>query len=302
MAAQPIRYFHRRTRVVETEQVFGERWVRFAYENPAGRFFVWLAARRAFFSQWYGRKMNKRESALQVLPFIADYGINVDEFAKSAFDYKTFNEFFYRALKPEARPIAPGDDVAVLPADGRHLVFPDVAQAGGFYVKGATFSLSELLGDMALTAKFAGGAMVISRLCPVDYHRFHFPAAGVPGEPRLINGWLYSVSPIALRRNVRYLVENKREVTLLESERFGTVAAIEVGATNVGSILQSYIAGRPVAKGDEKGMFAFGGSCVITLFQRGRITFDADLVAQSAQHVETYALMGESLGRAGGAA
>ncbi len=302
MAAQPIRYFHRRTRVVETEQVFGERWVRFAYENPAGRFFVWLAARRAFFSQWYGRKMNKRESALQVLPFIADYGINVDEFAKSAFDYKTFNEFFYRALKPEARPIAPGDDVAVLPADGRHLVFPDVAQAGGFYVKGATFSLSELLGDMALTAKFAGGAMVISRLCPVDYHRFHFPAAGVPGEPRLINGWLYSVSPIALRRNVRYLVENKREVTLLESERFGTVAVIEVGATNVGSILQSYIAGRPVAKGDEKGMFAFGGSCVITLFQRGRITFDADLVAQSAQHVETYALMGESLGRAGGAA
>ncbi len=302
MAAQPIRYFHRRTRVVETEQVFGERWVRFAYENPAGRFFVWLAARRAFFSQWYGRKMNKRESALQVLPFIADYGINVDEFAKSAFDYKTFNEFFYRALKPEARPIAPGDDVAVLPADGRHLVFPDVAQAGGFYVKGATFSLSELLGDMALTAKFAGGAMVISRLCPVDYHRFHFPAAGVPGEPRLINGWLYSVSPIALRRNVRYLVENKREVTLLESERFGTVAVIEVGATNVGSILQSYIAGRPVAKGDEKGMFAFGGSCVITLFQRGRITFDADLVAQSAQHVETYALMGEALGRAGGAA
>ncbi len=302
MAAQPIRYFHRRTRVVETEQVFGERWVRFAYENPAGRFFVWLAARRAFFSQWYGRKMNKRESALQVLPFIADCGINVDEFAKPAFDYKTFNEFFYRALKPEARPIAPGDDVAVLPADGRHLVFPDVAQAGGFYVKGATFSLSELLGDMALTAKFAGGAMVISRLCPVDYHRFHFPAAGVPGEPRLINGWLYSVSPIALRRNVRYLVENKREVTLLESERFGTVAAIEVGATNVGSILQSYIAGRPVAKGDEKGMFAFGGSCVITLFQRGRITFDADLVAQSAQHVETYALMGESLGRAGGAA
>ncbi len=302
MAAQPIRYFHRRTRVVETEQVFGERWVRFAYENPAGRFFVWLAARRAFFSQWYGRKMNKRESALQVLPFIADYGINVDEFAKSAFDYKTFNEFFYRALKPEARPIAPGDDVAVLPADGRHLVFPDVAQAGGFYVKGATFSFSELLGDMALTAKFAGGAMVISRLCPVDYHRFHFPAAGVPGEPRLINGWLYSVSPIALRRNVRYLVENKREVTLLESERFGTVAVIEVGATNVGSILQSYIAGRPVAKGDEKGMFAFGGSCVITLFQRGRITFDADLVAQSAQHVETYALMGESLGRAGGAA
>jgi len=298
MAAEPIRYYHRRKHVVETEQVFGERWVRFAYENPAGRFFVWLLARRAIFSQWYGRKMNKRESALDVLPFIARYGLDVDEFAKSAFDYKTFNEFFYRALKPESRPIAAGEDVAVLPADGRHLVFPDVTKAGGFYVKGATFSLAELLGDMALTAKFAGGAMLISRLCPVDYHRFHFPVAGMPGEPRLINGWLYSVSPIALRRNVRYLVENKREITLVESERFGTVAVIEVGATNVGSIMQSFIAGRPAAKGDEKGLFAFGGSCVITLFQRGRIEFDADLAAQSAEQMETYAPMGESLGRA----
>jgi phosphatidylserine decarboxylase len=104
------------------------------------------------------------------------------------------------------------------------------------------------------------------------------------------------VSPIALRRRIRYLVENQREITLVESPAFGSVAVLEVGATNVGSILQSFVPGRPVAKGDEKGLFAFGGSCVITLFARGRIRFDADLVAQSAQHVETYARMGESLG------
>lgn len=296
MPAEPIRFYNRYKKAVEEERVFGESWLRFAYENPAGRFFVWLLARRAFFSKWYGHKMRKPESALRVLPFISKYEIDVDEFAKSPFDYKTFNEFFYRALKPGARPIAPEDNVAVFPADGRHLGFPDIQAAAGFYVKGSKFSFAELLGDESLAEKFAGGSMLISRLCPVDYHRFHFPVSGVPGESRLIDGWLYSVSPVALRRRLRYLIENKRVVTLVESPQFGTVAVVEVGATNVGSIQQSFVPGRAVQKGDEKGLFAFGGSCVITIFQSRRIKFDADLVSHSAQHVELYAKMGDRLG------
>jgi phosphatidylserine decarboxylase len=301
--AEPIRYFDRYTRELKTEQIYGEGWLRFAYENPAGRFFVWLLAKRAWFSQWYGRKMSKRVSALEIIPFITKYGLDVDEFAKSAFDFKTFNEFFYRALKPSARPIAPGDHVAVFPADGRHLVFPNVETVDGFYVKGMTFTLARLFGEdllpedqRVLTKKFRAGAMVISRLCPVDYHRFHFCVGGTPGPSRLINGWLYSVSPIALRRNIDYLVENKREVTVTASPVFGDVAMLEVGATNVGSIVQSFILGRDVKKGDEKGLFAFGGSCVITVFEPGRITFDADLVEQSAKWIETYARMGDRLG------
>ena len=71
---------------------------------------------------------------------------------------------------------------------------------------------------------------------------------------------------------------------------------LEVGATNVGSIVQSFVFGRDYAKGDEKGLFAFGGSCVITIFQKGRIAFDADVLAQSAEYIETYAKMGDRLG------
>jgi phosphatidylserine decarboxylase len=138
--------------------------------------------------------------------------------------------------------------------------------------------------------------MLISRLCPSDYHRFHFPVSGVPSEPRLVKGSLYSVSPIALRHNILYLVSNKRLVTLIETREFGTVAMVEVGATNVGSIVQGFLPGRSVEKGDEKGMFAFGGSCVITLFERNRITFDPDILGQSAQCMETYARMGDRLG------
>jgi phosphatidylserine decarboxylase len=303
--AEPIRYFDRYARTIKTEQVFGERWLRLAYDNPIGRMLVGALIRRAFFSRFYGTKMNKPASALRILPFISHYGIDVDEFAKSPFDYKTFNEFFFRALKPGARPIAAGERVAVFPADGRHLAFQDVATAPGFYVKGATFTLAELLGEASLPESewklaktFAGGAMLISRLCPVDYHRFHFPVSGLPAESRRIDGWLYSVSPVALRRNLRYLVANKREITLIESPQFGAVAMIEVGATNVGAIRQTFTPGKPVVKGDEKGLFAFGGSCVITIFQRGRIAFDADVLEQSAQHLETYARMGDRMGEA----
>ncbi|MBP6508822.1 MAG: phosphatidylserine decarboxylase [Opitutaceae bacterium] len=293
---ESIRYFNRYSGTLETEQIFGESWLRLAYENPAGRFLVWLLIRRKFFSSIYGWQMNKRVSVNRVLPFIVEYNLNVDEFAKKPFDFRTFNEFFYRALKPGARPIAPDERVAVLPADGRHLAFPNVDDAAGFYVKGAKFTLGELLGDAALTEKFAGGAMLISRLCPVDYHRFHFPVGGLPSDQRLINGSLFSVSPIALRRNIRYLVENKRVLTLVESPVFGTVAMLEVGATNVGTIKQTHVPDRVAVKGDEKGLFKFGGSCVITIFQRGRIQFEADLVAQSAECIETYARMGDRLG------
>jgi phosphatidylserine decarboxylase len=293
---EPIVYHDRYRNELVTEKVYGERWLRWVYETGNGQLALHTLVRRAFFSKFYGWRMSRRVTGNNVLPFVLDYGIPADESAKSILSFKTFNEFFCRALKPEARPIAPGEDVVVLPADGRHLAIPDVDAANGFYVKGQKFTLAELLGDSALAREFAGGAMLISRLCPVDYHRFHFPVAGQAGEARLINGWLYSVSPIALRRKVRYLVENKRMLTLIETPRVGRVAMLEIGATCVGTIRQLYPADHPVAKGDEKGLFRFGGSCVITLFPPGRLRLEADLVEHGASHREVYARMGDRLG------
>ena len=298
MPAVPIRYFHRAKQVVETEQIYGERWLRWTYESALGRFALWLLVKRALVSRYYGWKMSWAASAHKILPFIIDYDLDVDAFAKKPFAFKNFNEFFYRALKKDARPLAVGAQVAILPADGRHLAVPALAATTGFYAKGQQFDLAAFLGEAALAEEFAGGSLLISRLCPVDYHRFHFPVSGVPGAARLINGWLYSVSPIALRQNLAYLWENKRMVTLVESPIFGRVAVVEIGATMVGSILQTFAPGHLVLKGEEKGLFKFGGSCVVTIFQRGKIIFDADLVAQSAQGLEVYAPMGDRLGEA----
>jgi phosphatidylserine decarboxylase len=292
----PIRFYDRYKKVTETEKVYGEPWLRLAYDNPIGRFAVWLLIRRRLFSWYYGWRMNRRGSDMLVFKFVTDYNVDVSEFAKSPFDFKTFNQFFHRALKPESRPIAQGAGVAVMPADGRHLAFHDVDSAPGFYVKGAKFTLAELLGDEALAKRFSRGSMLISRLCPSDYHRFHFPASGIPSEAKLIKGSLYSVSPIALRRNIKYLVMNKRFLTLIDTPEFGNIAMIEVGATNVGSIVQTFTPKQAVVKGVEKGLFAFGGSCVITLFAEGRMMFDPDLLAQSEKCIETYARMGDHLG------
>ncbi|MDB6031362.1 MAG: Phosphatidylserine decarboxylase [Verrucomicrobiales bacterium] len=270
--------------------------MRWAYGNPFGRLTVHALVKRAAFSRWYGRRMDAPGSRSKVAPFILQYKVKAEEFADAADSFRTFNEFFYRKLKPAARPIDPDPNSAVFPADGRHLGFQDVSQLEGIFVKGAVFDLRKLVGDDALASRFHNGAMVLSRLCPVDYHRFHFPVGGVPSQPRLINGPLFSVSPIALRQNIHIFTENKRAVTRIESPEFGVVAMLEVGATNVGSFEYTFKPGARVGKGAEKGYFKFGGSSTITLFERGRIELAKDLVETSKAGIELYARIGDLMG------
>ena len=294
----PIVYLNRHTGREETEAIFGEGALRWVYETKLGRLSLAAMVRRAWFSGIYGWQADRSASAARVAPFIEKYGLNTAEFAAEPESYATFNEFFYRKLKPEARPITPGDTVAVLPADGRHIGFQDASETPHVYAKGQAFDLAALLGDAALAERYRHGAIVCSRLCPVDYHRFHFPAAGVPGAPKLINGFLYSVNPIALRRNLAYLWENKRKIVSLKTERFGEVLMIPVGATNVGGIVETYAPGASVAKGGEFGYFRFGGSYIVTLFEPGKIRLADDLVAATKSGKELYAKVGTPLGDA----
>jgi phosphatidylserine decarboxylase len=183
----------------------------------------------------------------------------------------------------------------VFPADGRHLGFSNIDATTRIYAKNQHLGLRELLGDDALAQEFAGGSLVISRLCPIDYHRFHYASDGRAAPGRLINGALFSVSPIALRRSLDSFFQNKRVVSVLESDDAGRVVSNDSGATCVGTIVYTRDSGR-VTRGDERGFFKFGGSCVMTLFARGRVQLDADLLAQSADGRELYARMGDHMG------
>ena len=291
----PIHYFNRSTGAMETEAVYGEGFLRWAYGNPFGRLTVALAVKRAWFSRWYGWRMDQPQSRHKIAPFLSEYGLDTDEFAEPVESYPSFNAFFYRRLKPAARPVDTDAEVAVFPADGRHLAIQEVDAQAAFYIKGQRFDLARFIGDPELAEAFAGGSLLISRLCPVDYHRFHFPVSGRAGPAELLPGSLRSVSPLALRRNLSILWENRRERTLIESAAFGKVLVFEIGATCVGGIHQSYVPG-VIRKGDEKGFFSFGGSCVATLFQRGAIRFDADLLEHASHAIEVYARMGERCG------
>lgn len=276
------------------ELLYGPKW----YARIFSLLFLPLLSKISLFSKFYGWLQKWPGSRYKVAPFIKTYQIDTSEFLDPPASFKSFNAFFIRKLKPSTRPLANGKDVAILPADGRYLVYPNIQTADGFIIKGKKFSLEKLLSDPVLASQYAQGAMVLARLCPVDYHRFHFPSNCVPEKPELINGALFSVNPIALKKNISIFTENKRVVTKLQTKNFGTILYIEVGATHVGSIHQTFTPGEHYAKGDEKGYFSFGGSCLILLFEPSRIEFDQDLIDTSIRKIEMRGLLGQSLGRA----
>ncbi len=277
------------------EKVYGDAALRWTYGTVAGRVSLNTVVKRAVFSRWYGWKMDRPSTRQKIAPFIEEYGLNANEFLRDVHEFANFNEFFYRELKPEARPVDPDPTSIVFPADGRHLCVPDLSNCNGLFIKGEMFDLAALLDDERLSQQYAAGSLLLSRLCPVDYHRFHFPIAGTPGPTRLINGPLYSVNPIALRQNIQILATNKRCLTEVETPAMGRVLVMEIGATCVGSIRQTYREWEGVSKGDEKGYFRFGGSSTIVIFPPGRVEFDPDLVENSRQNRELYARVGDRL-------
>jgi len=153
--------------------------------------------------------------------------------------FKTFNEFFYRKLKPGARTLASPDDpkVAVSPADCRMMAFPSINEATRLWIKGKEFSVKTLLQSQDLSTFFKDGSLAVFRLAPQDYHRFHSPVNGTLADYTDIQGTFYTVNPMAIReREVDVFTENKRSFTLIDSQEFGVVAYCIIGAMLVGSI------------------------------------------------------------------
>ena len=255
-----IRYYNRYTGREEREQVLGEKYLQWIYGTSTGRAALHVLIKRGVFSSLLGWMKNRPASARSIPAFVEEYGINMEESLKGIPEFRHFNDFFYRRLKPGARPLAGGEETAVFPADARHMGWECADRISGVFVKGQSFDLPGLLGSAALAERYAEGAVVLSRLCPTDYHRFHFPVSGVPGPWEKLGGPLASVSPYCLRHRLAWLWTNKRNLTLVQSELWGQVAMLEVGATGVGRIEETYLPETPALRGAEKGFFAFGGS------------------------------------------
>ena len=289
----PIQYYERESGQLKTEKVAGEKWLVWLYYNPIGEATLWALAKRKLVSSVYGNMMDRSSSAKKINPFIEDFDIDMSVAQKQEFN--NFNDFFTRKLKDGARPVDTISNIVVSPADGKILAYADISNTD-FIIKGYRFNVSSFLDNPGLAQKYNDGALLIIRLAPVDYHRFHFPVSGNLSPNKKIDGDYYSVNPYALRKMAEIFCLNKREYTILSNPLFGDVVMAEVGATMVGSIIQTY-KGSSVNKGEEKGYFKFGGSTVVLLFEKNKIHIDKDLLINTAKGYETTVKMGERIGK-----
>ncbi|KAK4051591.1 hypothetical protein OIV83_002731 [Microbotryomycetes sp. JL201] len=226
--------------------------------------------------------------------FVKKYSINVspEELAEPDLNaYRTFNEFFHRRLHPLARSLAePGNDAVISsPADCRMVVYDNVDLARRLWIKGRHFTLKGLLIDSTRAEYFRGGSIVVARLAPADYHRFHSPVdADLIGSVP-VSGSLLTVNPVVVNnKQFDVFTSNKRVVTYLRATRTGEmVAFVQVGALLVGSIEQTVQPGQPVHRGQELGYFAYGGSTIVIVFRQGQVKFDQDLLCNSLESIET---------------
>ncbi|KAJ7767304.1 phosphatidylserine decarboxylase-domain-containing protein [Mycena metata] len=247
-----------------------------------------------------GVKYDSPESARDIPNFIEFHQLKVEDILEPLSSFKTFNQFFYRKLKPSARPTESPQDPyrLVSAADCRFMAFESVSEATRLWIKGREFTVGRLLGDAYKheADRYSGGALAIFRLAPQDYHRFHSPVDGTIGNMTYIAGEYYTVNPQAIRTALDVYGENARKIVPIDSPQFGRVMAVCVGAMMVGSIETTVKEGETVKRGQEFGYFAFGGSTIVLLFEKDVVEWDEDLLVNGKASLETLVRVGMGIG------
>jgi phosphatidylserine decarboxylase len=289
----------RRTGLEREDVSYAPRFLGWCYGTAAGWWLTRMLFTRPWVSRLYGWANSLPWSRRKIRPFVTRLGVDISECIKAPEEYASFGEFITREIDLSRRPVEQDPAACVSPVDGRALVYTALEIDRTLQVKHTQLELRALLRDETAARRYAGGTAIVLRLHLADYHHFHFPVDGVPGIPRVIGARLYAMTPYAPHRSVPFLTENVRTTTIIESARFGPVTMMEIGAFTVASIRQTYTPGRRVTRGERKGVFALGGSCIVLLFERNAITPAADLCANTGRDIETYLRMGEAIGWAG---
>ncbi|MBR6917421.1 MAG: phosphatidylserine decarboxylase, partial [Clostridia bacterium] len=205
--------------------------LRFLYGSVPGRVLL-----RCIYGRWQsklaGKYLDSRLSKRLIKGFVEKHGIDLSEYEKDTFD--SFNDFFTRKIKPERRPFDSAASSLCSPCDGNLSAYRIDADTV-FPVKQSEYTVTELLCDEKLAAKFKDGICVVIRLCVDNYHRYAYIDSGTKEENVYIKGKLHTVRPIALQ-HYPVFVRNCREYTVMHTENFGDVVQIEVGALLVGKI------------------------------------------------------------------
>lgn len=296
-----IKFWHRKNNSLEIEKVYGDQFIRFLYASEVGKRTGGVFA-NSVFSKLYGFFQDLPSSQSKVRPFIEKFNIPIDDYVKGSKpsqdirdSYISFNEFFIRKFQLGKRSFV--SDPSLMPAfaEARYVGYSEVTPEIKFPVKGKHLTAAGILGDGEVARPFEGGPLMVARLCPVDYHRYHYPDNGTVIDHFPVHGKFDSVNPLALKLKSEILIANERYVTLLQTENFGKIAYVEVGAICVGKIVQSHKWSKPFVRGEEKGYFLFGGSTVVILGEKGAWKPSSDILQNTANGIETYIELGDQV-------
>lgn len=239
-----------------------------------------------------GKFLSTRLSRRIIPSFVKKNHIDLGIYEKQEFD--SYNAFFTRKIKAEQRPINDQKNVLISPSDGKVTAYP-ITQKGRFWIKHTQYSAAQLLKDERLAERYMGGWIYVIRLTVDDYHRYCYVADGRKSRQRKIRGVLHTVNPVANDYYPIYKM-NSREYCLLKTKELGTILLMEVGSLMVGKINNHEEDSAQVKRGDEKGMFEFGGSTIVVMTEPGMAEPDKDIIHNTKAQAETLVKMGEPIG------
>ena len=236
---------------------------------------------RKFAEDW-GAFLDTTESAKGIKSFFSNPSYHVEDYCVAPSGWLTFNQFFARQVRPGKRPVDGlcDDSVIVSPADSVFQGTWPIKSDSKITVKGLTWSVIELLDGSPYQDKFRGGVFTHSFLDVNDYHRYHVPVGGVVKEARKIPGKVIMdviKKPDGSLHGVDgtgYQFTQDRGLIIIDSP-LGIVAVLPIGMAQVSSVNLTARPGATLAKGEEFGYFSFGGSDIVTLFEAGKVKFDA---------------------------
>ena len=264
--------------------------LRFLYNTVPGRMVLKIITSPTI-SKIGGAYMDCRVSKIHIKGFIKNNNIDMTQYEKAK--YGCFNDCFTRKIKKEMRPINMEENAFIAPCDGRLSAY-HISENSDFYIKKSYYSVADLIKNSKKALDFNGGVCLVFRLCVDDYHRYGYVDDGKIVENNYVPGVLHTVRPIALNRYPVF-VQNSREYSVIETNNFGIIAQIEVGALMIGKIKNHQKSGL-VKKGREKGMFLYGGSTIVVLLEKDKVHIDEKYFRNTVNDIETKVKFGSTIG------
>lgn len=273
------------------------------YTTKLGKIFRPFFISRSF-SKLYGFiKRPKGRKAIDNI--VLKTGIKIDDFesvdgGSTIESYRDYNDFFTRKFRQGTRNFNPETEFLPAPCEARYLLYQNINLQQTMKVKWHEVDLKQLVGGQlgerkVDLEKYKEGSLLIARLAPQDYHRFHFPGEGEVLKVFEIDGNLDTVTDFGIKYNPKVLLKNHRFVSELKLKDLGYSLYIEVGALSVGKIRHTH-SNKEFKTLEEKGFFEIGGSTVILVFQKNNIQFDEKLIEYSQKGVECFFQVGDKIG------